>query len=268
MDRRRKGMALVAVITIVSLIAILAVATLSLSGRTGQIGELAVRDARLDAAAGFGVGSVLMEWRSRALGQLGVGSTSEFAIPVPEIPVSTTVALTRLSPEVFWVVATARSLDGSVRRENLVLRLRVPNADSLLAADSSNVVTVGRIGIDSIAATADLRLERGVVWSAMSGVVHAAGDLIIDGGIASGILIVEGKLTIAGPLRYAGLIVARGGIQITTQSARVSGAIRMIGQPVSLGDLDWDRSALTLQTVLSNSLTPSPVAGRRWAEMY
>lgn len=266
--RPRSGMVLVATIAIVSLIAILAVATLSLTSRLKQGSSLSLRGARLDAAVAFGLGSVIPEWRPRSIGSSTVGGTLEFGIDVPAVPIAVRVTVTRLTTEIFWAVAEARAIDGSVRRENLILRLRMPNAVSVVAGDSSNVAQLGPIVIDSIAATADFTLPNGAIWSAANGVIHAEGDLTIDGGAAEGILIVEGKLTIVGALNYSGLIIARGGIHASGAGATLTGAYRVSAEPISLDGLTVNRSAIAVQAVLAKSLMPKPVAGRGWAEMY
>ena len=159
MKRPRRGMALAVTIGVVSLVAILAVATLSLGGRLVQTSSLGLRDVRLDAGAAFGLSSATDEWRQRQLGRLAVGATAAFDAKPEGVPISVGVTVTRISHDLFWVVAEAT--DGGVfRRENLVLRSPLPDTASLVG-DSANVITLGFIAIDSIAATADTRLPSG-----------------------------------------------------------------------------------------------------------
>lgn len=261
-------MVIVTAIAIMSLIAILAVATLSLTSRLQQRSMLAVRDVQLDGAASFGLASVLLEWRSRSLGSSPVGSTREFAGDVAGSPISVTVYVTRLSGEIFWAVAEARALDGSIRRENLILRQRMPDADLIVGEDSSNVARLGTVAIDSIARTADFTLPAGASWFARSGVVHALGDLAVEGGGGEGILIVEGRLSIVGPFDYYGLIIARGGIHASEGGARLTGSFRVSGGPPPMVGLMVNRSVSAVQNVMSKGLMPRAVDGRRWAELY
>ena len=124
--RPRRGMALVAVLAVVSLLSILAVATLSVTTRLSQGSALAMRDARLDAAASYALATALIEWRQRGLSSLGTGGSRQFDVAVPGSPVSAAVTVTRLDSELFWIVAEAVAVDDARRRENLVVRLSIP----------------------------------------------------------------------------------------------------------------------------------------------
>lgn len=261
----RRGMALAATLGVLSLISILAVATLSLSGRLLQGSSLAVRDARLDGAAGFGLASVSQEWRSRRLGILAPGSSAELTVAVNWVPASVAVTVTRIGPDLFWVVSQATGSDGSSRRENLVLRARIPDPVAVLAEDSSNVASLAFLMVDSLAATADLVLSSGTQATVPTGVVRAAGDLTLTGGSGEGILIVEGRLTVIGPLYYRGIIISRGGISVASGGVQVSGVVRS-GEMV--GEIAHEPSLSAVQDVLAQSVIPVAVAGRRWAEVY
>lgn len=257
-------MALAMTIGTVSLIAILAVATLSLAARLVQDSSLGIRDAGLDAAAGFGLATVIDEWRPRSIGTLAVGASIAFPVVVSGVPASVTVSVTRVGADVFWVATEAAGAGGAVRRENLILRRRMPDPQALLAEDSTKVGALGFLAVDSIAATADVLLA-GAVLSAPSGLVHALGNVTIVGGKGAGILLVDGVLTIAGPLQYEGIIVATGGVSVTTVGVSITGLVRA---STFQGGVPWSRSAVTVQSVLAQSLTPLAVAGRRWAELY
>lgn len=56
-------------------------------------------------------------------------------------------------------------------------------------------------------------------------VVVASGDLHVTGGRSQGILVVRGRLTIAGPFRHAGLIVAAGGIETVGSEVEITGSV-------------------------------------------
>jgi hypothetical protein len=265
---RRSGMALVATIAVVSLIAILGVATLSLSSRLKQGSSLTLRAARLDAAAMFGLGSTIAEWRPRSLGQLAIGATQRFAVEPPGSPAGVVVSVTRVDAEIFWTVVEVTASDGSMRRENLLLRVRRPRADAVTAADSSNVGDLDGLSIDSLATEADVAVPAGASWVPVDGVIHAAGDLFVAGGSATGILIVEGRLFIAPAFVYSGIVVARGGIEASGAGNSLTGAVRVSGGSPLSGTLAFSRSVPDVEVVLSRSVRPRIVAGRAWSELY
>ena len=154
MSRPRLGMALAVIIGVVSLISILAVATLSLSARIARGSRLASRDAQLDAAAASGLAASIYEWRPRNLARLAVGASLSFPVSLPNIPVSVTTTVTRVAADVYWVVSDVRGIGEASRRENLILRFRVPSAISLQQGEPTDVESLGFISIDSIAAIA------------------------------------------------------------------------------------------------------------------
>lgn len=265
MIRRRAGMALAMTIGVVSLIAILAVATLSLATRLEQGTKLGARDVTLDGVVAFGLASPAVEWRRRGFGRLAIGATVSFA-PAGSGPAE--VAVTRVSREVFWIVATSAGPGDARRRENLIVRVRSPNARALLDDDSTNVATLGFISVDSLAATADLTLPSGAVVADPTGVVHVTGDATIPGGSGSGILIVSGKLMITGPFAFDGIVVARQGLSVAAPGFAVTGFVRAAGPSDWLGEMALTESETVVQDVLGTSLMPKPVQGRRWSEMY
>ena len=265
--KARSGMALALTIGIVSLIAILAVATLSLATRLVQDSSLGIHDVRLDGAAAAGLTRAIEEWRVRSIGKLAVGASVGFPVVTQGVPVTTTVSVTRIGPEVFWVVSEAAAGPGPIRRENLVLRRRMPDPQSLIAEDSTNVVSLGYLAVDSIVAAADVVAPGGTVLTAAGGIVHVTGSATMTGGNAGGILVVDGTLTIVGPLEFAGIIVA-GGISVTSSGVSLRGLVRAEVYPVVPGLLEVIPSADAIQDVLAQSLIPTAVAGRRWAEIY
>ena len=260
-------MALAVTIGVVSLIAILAVATLSLAGRLTQSSTLSVRDARLDAAVAFGLSTAMDQWRERRTGSLAIGAMISFSVDVPGVPVAVGVSVVRAGREIYWIVAEAVGVGGAVRRENLVVRVAVPDARGVLDEDSTNVTTLGFLAVDSIAAHADVSLAAGSSFTAGSGVVHVAGDATLLGGTGDGVLIVEGRLAIVGPMSFTGVIVARGGIAIGSPGVAVSGLVRAAGTPPVVGWIALTKSQAGVQDVLQQAVTPRSVKGRRWAEL-
>lgn len=329
--RVRRGMALVAVLAVVGLLAILAVATLSVTTRLGQGTTLAMRDTRLDAAASYGLATIVMEWRQRDLTSLGAGASTQITIAVPGSPDQTSVTVTRLGPELFWIVSEAIAIDASRRRENLVVRLPIPRTDSMPALlvsgdvslsrqfavvrdsaagcaptapdlvigtaavlssvdgalptltverrsaglDSSSLLHIGSLSIAELVATAAVVVPPGGIISAPTGIVHALGDLTVSGGgLGGGVLIVDGRLTLIGPGSFVGLVVARGGITTGGDGMEITGALRTGPAGTGGGSVAMTHqiilrpNACAVQAVVRSAVTPRPVAGRAWTEVY
>ena len=325
----RNGMALVAVLAVVSLIAILAIATLSVTTRLEQGSSLAARDARLEAATSYALSTVFLEWRQQSFSTLNVGGSRRIDVPITG-DILANVNVTRLGPEVFWLVAEGIAGDLSRRHENLLVRLLRPRTDSLSAmavggdvsisrsfqvvpdtvsgcapstadltvsngasvtsvdgplptlriardpasVDTAHLFVVSGVKATAISMLADVVLGPGTSSAATAGLVHATGDLTLTGGAGSGVLIVDGKLTIAGPVAFAGVIIAKGGVVSTAGGGDVKGLLRagtvegtsqsiQIQQPFTMRP-----SACTAQVALAAALMPRLVVGRPWAEMY
>jgi hypothetical protein len=196
-----------------------------------------------------------------------VGSSTSFDEPVPGVGVAVRVTVTRIGPALFWVVADAGTA-GVRRSENLIVRGGAPSAASLLEEDSTNTTSLGPIAVDSFATTADARLPSGTIMAPSSGFIHVAGDATLLAGSGGGILVVDGRLVIAGALSYEGIIIARGGISVVQPGARVTGMIRASGSPPVAGTLTTEPNEAVVQAVMLQAVTPTPVRGRRWAELY
>lgn len=150
----------------------------------------------------------------------------------------------------------------------------------------------GAVDWATLAASADLELGAGSVSTAAGGcsatgwgttgdagcgasprVVHATGDLTVDGGSGAGVLLVDGRLRVTGAFRYTGLVVARGGIEFDADGSAVTGAV-VAGTPSGSGSAVRLNGATTLrasrcavwQSLVANA-TPRPAPGRWWAEL-
>ena len=143
------------------------------------------------------------------------------------------------------------------------------------AVDSASLSHIGALSIATLAASADVVLAAGTSIQLPSGVVHALGDLTLAGGAGQGVLLVDGRLTLAGPVVFVGVIVARGGIQSAADGSDITGSIRTgpagpggnaaleITHPFTLRP-----SSCATQMVLRSAVIPRLVSGRRWAEIY
>jgi hypothetical protein len=325
--KARTAFALAAVLAILGLLGILAVATLAVTTRLQQGASLAERDHALAGAASAALTVPLRDWRTRALSTISVCETRTIGVTDGGLA-ATTATVTRLGAELFWLVAEAVALDGSRRRENLVVRLVLPpgaplaglvlsgdatlsrsiavdsdpaagcspNADVIMrpaasltssdgalppfrllrdagAADSSHAVGVDATTLEGLERTADLTVAAGGSITIGPGITHATGDLTVTGGSAGGILIVDGALTIAGPVAFDGLVIARE-LRVTASGSVLRGGVRVApgygyyGSVQAPEGLRLVPSACAVQSALSATVRPRPVAGRRWSEMY
>ena len=111
-------------------------------------------------------------------------------------------------------------------------------------------------------------------------IVYAAGDLTIDGGRGRGVLLVEGRLRLAGPLSFFGQIVALGGIETIRDGIEVSGTM-LSGSRATTRDATHTGTAVSLrhattvrysvcdaQHGIASWLQPRPVRERAWAELF
>jgi hypothetical protein len=134
----RRGVALFAALAIIALIALLIGGAVSTSTLAQRSAESSRADASLMASADYAIHTVLAD-ASQALAELPLGRATTYAVnPASVLPITTTVAATRLPDDVLWLVADAElsGRDVGRRRVNLVARWRplVPLPTSPLMA--------------------------------------------------------------------------------------------------------------------------------------
>ena len=56
-------------------------------------------------------------------------------------------------------------------------------------------------------------------------VVHAGGDLALDGGVGQGILLVDGGLTLGGGFRFVGVVIVEGTLELAVGGASITGGV-------------------------------------------
>jgi hypothetical protein len=138
----------------------------------------------------------------------------------------------------------------------------IPNAivDSVHATPISGYAFAG-LRWDEIASIADTMVNGSLEPAADSLInllVYAPGDLVMNAGHASGILVVDGNLTLRGGVEFDGIIVVRGTVHIE-DAVRISGALRIQGTGAStIGAADITYSRCGCARILRES-----PAGRR-----
>lgn len=102
-------------------------------------------------------------------------------------------------------------------------------------------------------------------------VIHAPGDLIIDGGRGQGLLLVDGDLTLQGSFEFFGVMLVRGALLSGPGGARVTGTVSIAAQGETesvLGGIAIDFSRCAARKALLGIAVPVPVAGRSWHDGF
>lgn len=103
-------------------------------------------------------------------------------------------------------------------------------------------------------------------------IVHAAGDLLLTGGVGQGVLLVDGSLTMSGGARFAGVVIARGSVQGMGTGGRIEGAVLAAAHGGAsssfLGPLTIVHSQCAISTVERAAERAFPVPYRSWVDVY
>ena len=108
-------------------------------------------------------------------------------------------------------------------------------------------------------------------------VIYAAGDLTLDGGRGQGVLLVEGRLRLAGPFLWSGVVIARAGIETLSDGVDLAGVVlsgatnaaHAGDAPVALRHAATIRLAwCDAQHGMTSTLQAQVVRERAWAELF
>lgn len=309
--RDRRGVALVAALLLVSFIALLITGSLSASTIADRAAALAQVDARLMNAADFVIHAPLASPNGFGLAKLPLGVATPLSVTSPDGDVDAHVSATRLPRGVIWLVADVAvpRVDEARRRVNLVASyatvMSLPTAPIVSHGD----VRVGTDGTFTVDSTGDVDCRGmpqafamlapganatnvaqsitdaraadsatyGLLASQLSalhgpGVVHTLGDTTISGTF-SGLLIVEGNLTLSGSFTATGLVIARGRVDAGLHHFAIRGAVLSFATPLSqpamdLGDASIEFAPCVIQETVWNVSILSAVKYRSWQEMF
>jgi hypothetical protein len=104
--------------------------------------------------------------------------------------------------------------------------------------------------------------------------VHVRGDTTIAGGTFSGVLLVDGSITVAGPFTATGLIIARGSIKAVAGGLMLSGAAMAYGSPlrdstaIEIAHATIQYAPCAIANAVRHAVQPRPVKQRAWAELF
>lgn len=96
--------------------------------------------------------------------------------------------------------------------------------------------------------------------------LHAPGNMRMDGGAGQGVLLVDGDLTIAGGARFSGLVAVRGVLEIT-EASELYGVV-LASRVIVHGASRVRYSSCALERALRAAAAPVVPAGMAWSEMY
>jgi hypothetical protein len=100
-------------------------------------------------------------------------------------------------------------------------------------------------------------------------VIHAEGDLTVDGGTGQGILLVDGDLQLGGGFKFDGLIIVHGELAIVGTGATLTGGV--VAGDADLSPAEFPatirRSSCTVRRALLAAAPLVPLVERPWASI-
>jgi len=132
----------------------------------------------------------------------------------------------------------------------------------------------GALPIAGDSATYYMKSWQAAMLDSMASVVHVHGDTIIAGGAFTGIMLVDGSITVTRPFAVTGLVVARGSISATAGGFSSSGAVMAFGSParggtaIELAHATIRYAPCAIANAFKHAVAPRPVLQRSWAELF
>jgi len=275
LGRPRRGMALVMALTLLALLGLAIAGGLAHTVASQRAANLLQNAAALDAAADRAVGTMIGDASVYGLSALRLGATRVFNLDVAETPeLGTTVAVTRLSGGVLWIVAAVVRRDDPAigRRVNLVARFPAVGATppaaivargNLLLGDGARFTVDTAQDDDCAAGTgAAAIVAPGAAVRAPAGVRVDTADIARDSATyyltqtqlamlstAAGVVHVAGDTTITGG--------TLDGILIVEGSLTVRGTFAASGLIIVRGGVDASDAVFTLRGALLSFGAPS-----------
>jgi hypothetical protein len=146
-----------------------------------------------------------------------------------------------------------------------------PSSGIVNAGDSTRV---GALRVAGDSATYYMKARQVAMLDSASTTVHVRGDTTIAGGTFSGILLVDGSITVTGPFAVTGLVIARGAISAIAGGFSVTGAIMAYGNPprdggaLEIAHASIRYAPCAIASALKHAVAPRPVPQRSWAEVF
>jgi hypothetical protein len=266
MNARRPGIALVITIIILLLIEVMSAGMLAMATQSRLLVDSQMRTARADASAMAAAQTVLANWESAGFDTLETG----VRVSVPAGSGSRADALwsawvQRLGPAMWMIRTKSRVGDGHAYSLGRAVAIaRTLDAAAAQSDPPTDSIPLGGLTWEQLRDIADRIANGQVVLADTTDYVpltFAPANLTISG-VARGILIVKGTLTIASGAVFEGLIVAMGDVVIENGSV-VVGEVRSVS-----GDVQGDGAAVYVSgSVVSAALAAAPARLRVVSEV-
>ena len=100
--------------------------------------------------------------------------------------------------------------------------------------------------------------------------VMVTGDLTLTGGVGQGILLVDGDLRVTGPFTFHGMMIVKGGVDITasTDLRGILSATELRSGAWSVTQLKVHYSKCIISKILYSSAPLSPLSSRAWIQLF
>ena len=182
-------------------------------------------------------------------------------IAAPSVVVSGSAQLLGSPPELFRATGDFGAFDRFSKRANLVLPGGTYNPSPATVGTSCD-------------------LQRSTNWGDPGGAaapcsgylpsVRVDGDLTLTGGFGQGILLVNGDLRVTGPFTFHGMVIVKGGVDITapTDVRGILAAAELRSGAGSVTQLKVHYSKCIISKGLDFSAPLSPLSARAWIQLF
>ena len=267
MNARRPGIALAMTIVVLLLIEIMSAGMLAMATQSRLLVDSHMRTARADAAAMAAAQTVLEDWESAGFDTLDAGMQVSVAHASGSRADATWSAWVQRLGASMWLIRT-RSRVGDGHAYSLGRTIAIARTLDAVAARThgpTDSIPLGGLTSTQLQDIAD-RINHGQVvfadTTADVPLTYAPADLTLSGGIARGILIVKGNLTLASGAIFEGLIVVGGDVVVENGSVIV-GEVRSVS-----GDVRGDGNAIYVsESVVAAVLAAAPARMRVVSEV-
>ncbi|HEY6785063.1 MAG TPA: hypothetical protein VI159_08925 [Gemmatimonadales bacterium] len=245
------------VVLLVSLLALTAAGSVFLVNET-RLSERSVSQLQAAGAAEVAIAHALDSWDPRNAMPIGRGlyliDRSGLGLLVRLKPVA--------FPEAALVAGGAVSLGPGAR------------VDGAIDSGATGTGLTGDLDLSRVASMADLTMPGGRYGTLPAapgdGVIHIEGDVELWGGSGSGVLLVDGDLTITGPLTFSGVVFVWGKLVVmgsASSSTHLSGSVVTSMGTTGDSSLWVTYSKALVDKALSKFGTPEKVRGRSWTSL-